>query len=126
MKKVVLMIVFTLSSILSFGQIKSNEAKLQLVRNATLVIDYAGKKILIDPMLSPKGAIDSWAGIAKNPTVELKMPVEEIVKDVDLVIYVNEFYLDNLKKVSAIAGEETVYDFESFQRLLKYDKIFST
>lgn len=47
-------------------------------------------------------------------------------KDVDLVIYVNEFYLDNLKKVSAIAGEETVYDFESFQRLLKYDKIFST
>lgn len=37
-------------------------------------------------------------------------------KDVDLVIYVNEFYLDNLKKVSAIAGEETVYDFESFQK----------
>lgn len=66
MRKVVLMMVFTLSSILSFGQIKSNEAKLQLVRNATLVIDYAGKKILIDPMLSPKGAIDSWAGIAKT------------------------------------------------------------
>ena len=47
-------------------------------------------------------------------------------KDVDLVIYVNEFYLDNLKNVSAIAGEETVYDFESFQKLLKYYKIFST
>ncbi|MCD0477756.1 MBL fold metallo-hydrolase [Chryseobacterium sp. LC2016-29] len=37
-------------------------------------------------MLSPKGAIDSWAGIQKNPTVELTMPVEEIVKDIDLVI----------------------------------------
>lgn len=47
-------------------------------------------------------------------------------KDVDLVTYVNEFYLDNLKNVSAIAGEETVYDFESFQNLLKYYKIFST
>lgn len=37
-------------------------------------------------MLSQKGAIDSWAGIQKNPTVELTMPVEEIVKDIDLVI----------------------------------------
>lgn len=46
-------------------------------------------------------------------------------KDVDLVIYVNEFYLDNLKKVSAyIAGEETVYDFESFQRLWSMIKFF--
>lgn len=42
----------------------------------------------------------------------------------DLVIYVNEFYLDNLKKVSAIAGEETVYDFKAFKDLLKYDKFF--
>ena len=102
MKKVVLMMVFTLSSILSFGQIKSNEAKLQLVRNATLVIDYAGKKILIDPMLSPKGAIDSWAGIAKNPTVELKMPVEEIVKDVDLVI-VTHTHEDHFDKPASLA-----------------------
>ena len=47
-------------------------------------------------------------------------------KHVDLVIYVNEFYLDNLKKVSAIAGEETVYDFESLQKLLKYYKNIST
>lgn len=47
-------------------------------------------------------------------------------KDVDLVIYVNEFYLDNLNKVSAIAGEETVYDFESLQQLLKYYKNVST
>lgn len=47
-------------------------------------------------------------------------------KDVDLVIYVNEFYLDNLNKVSAISGEETVYDFESLQQLLKYYKNVST
>lgn len=46
-------------------------------------------------------------------------------KDVDLVIYVNEFYLDNLKKVSAIAGEETVYDLKAFKDS-EYDKIFST
>lgn len=87
MKKFIVAMALTLSSALSFGQIKSDtKPTVQLIRNATLVIDYAGKKILVDPMLSPKGAIDSWAGIQKNPTVELIMPVEDIVKDVDLVI----------------------------------------
>ncbi|WP_262908091.1 MBL fold metallo-hydrolase [Chryseobacterium sp. LC2016-29] len=87
MKKVIVAFALTLSSVFSFGQTKSDtKPTVQLVRNATLVIDYAGKKILVDPMLSPKGAIDSWAGIQKNPTVELTMPVEEIVKDIDLVI----------------------------------------
>lgn len=87
MKKVIVAFALTLSSVFSFGQTKSDtKPTVQLVRNATLVIDYAGKKILVDPMLSPKGAIDSWAGIQKNPTVELTIPVEEIVKDIDLVI----------------------------------------
>lgn len=87
MKKVIVAFALTLSSVFSFAQVKSDtKPTVQLVRNATLVIDYAGKKILVDPMLSPKGAIDSWAGIQKNPTVELTMPVEEIVKDIDLVI----------------------------------------
>lgn len=87
MKKVIVAFALTLSSVFSFGQTKSDtKPTVQLVRNATLVIDYAGKKILVDPMLSPKGAIESWAGIQKNPTVELTMPVEEIVKDIDLVI----------------------------------------
>lgn len=87
MKKVILGMALSLSSLLAFGQINpTTKPTLQLIRNATLVIDYDGKKILVDPMLSPKGAIDSWAGIQKNPTVELTMPVEDIVKDVDLVI----------------------------------------
>lgn len=87
MKKLIVAMALTLSSALSFGQIKSDtKPSVQLIRNATLVIEYAGQKILVDPMLSPKGAIDSWAGIQKNPTVELTMPVEDIVIDVDLVL----------------------------------------
>lgn len=87
MKKVMLAMAFTLSYILSYGQISAGtEPTVQLVRNATLIIEYGGKKILVDPMFSEKGAIDSWAGIQKNPTVELTMPLEDIVKDVDLVM----------------------------------------
>lgn len=87
MKKIIVAMALMLSSVLSFGQINSDtKPSVQLIRNATLVIEYNGKKILVDPMFSPKGAIDSWAGIQKNPTVELKMPIEKIVKDVDLVL----------------------------------------
>lgn len=87
MKKVMLAMAFTLSYILSYGQISAGtEPTIQLVRNATLIIEYGGKKILVDPMFSEKGAIDSWAGIQKNPTVELTMPLGDIVKDVDLVM----------------------------------------
>ncbi|WP_316752959.1 MBL fold metallo-hydrolase [Pedobacter gandavensis] len=87
MKKVILAVALTLSAAISFGQSNSGTKPiLQLVRNATLIIEYGGKKILVDPMLSPKGAIESWAGIQKNPTVDLKLPINEIVKNVDLVL----------------------------------------
>lgn len=90
-----------LSSVLSFGQINSDtKPSVQLIRNATLVIEYNGKKILVDPMFSPKGTIDSWAGIQRNPTVELKMPLEEIVKDVDLVL-VSHSHEDHFDKFAS-------------------------
>lgn len=87
MKKVILALAIALSAISSFAQSKRDtKPTLQLVRNATLIIEYGGKKILVDPMLSPKGAIESWAGIQTNPTVDLPLPINEIVDDVDLVL----------------------------------------
>lgn len=101
MKKIIVAMALLLSSVLSFGQINSDtKPSVQLIRNATLVIEYNGKKILVDPMFSPKGAIDSWAGIQKNPTVELKMPIEKIVKDVDLVI-VSHSHEDHFDKFAS-------------------------
>ncbi|WP_018477361.1 MBL fold metallo-hydrolase [Pontibacter roseus] len=87
MKRVFLLVALTLSATFSFAQGKADtKASLQLVRNATLIIEYAGQKILVDPMLSPKGGFQSFAGIERNPTVELKMPVSEITKGLDLVM----------------------------------------
>ena len=63
--------------------------KITHVRNATQLIEYAGKKFLIDPMLSAKGAWAGFAGTAhselRNPLVELPFSIEAIV-DVDAVI----------------------------------------
>ncbi|MHC2993803.1 beta-lactamase [Pontibacter sp. HJ8] len=64
----------------------ATSASIQLVRNATLIVNYAGQKILVDPMLMPKDSFDPLAGKARNPMVDLPMSIEEIVEDVDLVL----------------------------------------
>jgi L-ascorbate metabolism protein UlaG (beta-lactamase superfamily) len=48
--------------------------KLQLVRHATLLLDYAGMKVLIDPMLSDAGAMSAIQNSPQprpNPLVPL-------------------------------------------------------
>ena len=95
-----------LISIASFAQPKTSKTpSLRLIRNATLVIEYAGKKILVDPMLSSKGAFESFAGVEINPTVELKMPVYEIVEGVDLVLVTHTHvdHFDNLIEVYVLS-----------------------
>ncbi|MEM7643627.1 MAG: MBL fold metallo-hydrolase [Pseudomonadota bacterium] len=56
------------------------------MRNATARLTYGGKTFLLDPTLSAKGALPSFAGIAPNPTAELPIPAEEIVNGIDIVI----------------------------------------
>ena len=60
--------------------------KIRLIRNATLRIDYAGKKILIDPDLGAKHAREPLAGKEKNPTVGLPIPAEEVIDRIEMVL----------------------------------------
>ena len=60
--------------------------KFQLIRNATVKLEYGGITILIDPMLGTKHSFGSFAGIEDNPTVDLPIPVSEVLANVDLVI----------------------------------------
>lgn len=63
--------------------------KIRQIRNATLLIDYAGKRFLTDPWFAPKGAIPGFEGTPyshlRNPTVDLPVPIDELT-DVDAVI----------------------------------------
>lgn len=63
--------------------------KLTQIRNATLILEYAGSKFLIDPMLSAKDAMPGFAGNARpylrNPMVDLPVTVAELL-EVDAVI----------------------------------------
>ncbi|THB74632.1 MAG: MBL fold metallo-hydrolase [Desulfobacteraceae bacterium] len=73
--------------------------KFQLIRNATFKITYAGMVILTDPMLSEKHCIESFAGHEKNPTVDLPMPIDEIMADIDLVL-VSHLHQDHFDHIA--------------------------
>lgn len=80
--------------------------KIQLIRNATMKMEYGGRTILTDPMLCPKDAIDPFAGIARNPTVELPFDVDGIVEGVDGVV-VSHDHPDHFDKAASDALPKT-------------------
>src|SRR5262245_61490688 len=63
--------------------------RLTLVRNATLLLELGGKRLLVDPALDDAGArppIDNTANPLRNPTVGLPMAAEELVSGLDAVL----------------------------------------
>ncbi|QDH21933.1 MBL fold metallo-hydrolase [Saccharibacillus brassicae] len=71
---------------------------IQLIRNATLIVRYAGKKFLIDPFLSEQGTLPAFPNAARtdqnNPLVGLPISIEDIVSDLDAVI-VTHLHMDH-------------------------------
>jgi L-ascorbate metabolism protein UlaG (beta-lactamase superfamily) len=63
--------------------------KVTQIRNATIRVEFGGKKFLIDPMLAAKGAWPGFAGTVgadvPNPTTDLPLSIDEIL-DVDAVV----------------------------------------
>lgn len=71
--------------------------KFTQLRNATVIIEYAGKRMLVDPMLAPKGTHPAFAGTPnsdkRNPLVDLPITMDDVVA-VDAVI-VTHTHLDH-------------------------------
>lgn len=62
--------------------------RIQQIRNATLVLEFGGKKFLIDPFLAEKGSMPAFPftnNDKNNPLVALPVAIEELIK-VDAVI----------------------------------------
>ncbi|MDH3944436.1 MAG: MBL fold metallo-hydrolase, partial [Anaerolineae bacterium] len=73
--------------------------QIQLIRNATLKIQYGGHTLLIDPDLANKHAREPLAGIANNPTAELPVPLEEVLEGIDAVL-VSHLHQDHFDAVA--------------------------
>ena len=76
--------------------------RITLIRNATVVLELSGRRILVDPMLDPAGArppIENTANPVRNPTVELPIPAEEVVAGLDAVL-VTHCHKDHLDETA--------------------------
>jgi L-ascorbate metabolism protein UlaG (beta-lactamase superfamily) len=79
---------------------------IQQIRNATLVVEYAGKRFLVDPMLADKGTYPPFPNSPRqdqnNPLVSLPTSIEEVIKDIDAVI-VTHLHYDHWDEAAAKA-----------------------
>jgi L-ascorbate metabolism protein UlaG (beta-lactamase superfamily) len=104
--------------------------KLRLIRHATLLVEYNGQKILVDPMLDDAAArlpIENSPNPRKNPLVGLPMPVSEAIDGVTaiLVTHTHSDHWDAtaaqvLSKSTPLFGQtedETKFRLQGFSRV---------
>lgn len=60
--------------------------QIQLIRSATLRIDYAQQRFLIDPYLAPQHTMPSYSGRSPNPLVTLPFSAQEVIDGIDMVL----------------------------------------
>ncbi len=79
----------------------TNTVQIQAIRHATMLITVGGKRILVDPMLSPKAAMPPTP-LTRNrvriPLVDLPVGLEEL-KDVDAIL-LTHLHFDHFDKVA--------------------------
>ena len=73
--------------------------QIQLIRSATLIVNMAGTRLLIDPWLAKKGAGRSYSGRGQSPLVDLPLSVEHILDGVDAVL-VSHLHSDHFDEVA--------------------------
>jgi len=63
--------------------------RVELVRHATLLVDYAGLRLLVDPLLAEPASLPPMSPAADerpNPLVALPRPVDQLLAGVDAVL----------------------------------------
>ncbi len=77
--------------------------KITQLRNATALVELGPYRILVDPMLAPKGALPALklgGGRARNPTVELPAQAEALLETVThcLITHCQKGHFDHLDR----------------------------
>jgi L-ascorbate metabolism protein UlaG (beta-lactamase superfamily) len=115
--------------------------RFRLLRHATLLLEIAGKKILVDPMLSKKDALDPVKNAANSIRIPMvDMPIDEtalneLLKGIDLVL-VTHTHRDHWdvaaqqmiakdKLIICQASDETIIKGQGFTNVQPIGKSFT-
>jgi L-ascorbate metabolism protein UlaG (beta-lactamase superfamily) len=60
--------------------------QIQLIRSATLRVEYAGHRFIIDPYLAAKHTRPSYTGASPNPLVDLPCSPQEAIAGIELAL----------------------------------------
>lgn len=93
-------------------------ASLRLLRHATLVLEYGGTTLLVDPMLGEAGSIPpipNSPNDRRNPLVEL--PDADLTHDALLVTHLHRDHLDDAAKERLAGGTPTLCQPEDTDEL---------
>lgn len=82
--------------------------EIQLIRNATLKLTYAGQHILLDPDLADLHSRPSFTGRSPNPTVALPVARAAIVHPLDLVL-VSHLHRDHFDAVELLPRDVPLF-----------------
>lgn len=112
---------------ITYAQQPKQDASIQLVRSATLVINYGGQRILLDPMLGDKGSLGSISGKGVTPSVDLVLPIDEIVKGLDFAL-VTHAHLDHFddKAFSVLDKSLKIYCQPTDRHVFLYRSFWDT
>lgn len=97
--------------------------KIQLIRHATMLLEIAGQRILLDPMLSNAGTMTAVPGAenpSNNPLVDLPFASDELT-DIDAIL-ISHTHRDHFDDA---AMQTLSHDTQVFCQAADHDKICS-
>lgn len=123
MNKIIYLLSVLIVGCASVKEITHNDAKVQLIRNATVKLTVSNKTILIDPVLGAKGENDPipFSNEIRNPTANLPISVEDVIKNIDAVLLTHNHpdHLDSMA-ISVLPKDIPFFcqpsDFEGLQK----------
>lgn len=83
--------------------VAAKEVKFQLIRNATIKLDYAGTTFLVDPMLAARGGYPGFEGTVRSdvrfPLVDLPVPLDEVlIADAVILTHLHDDHWDEVAR----------------------------